>query len=88
MVQEVDGPVLVADDADVSVIAAHAARMAADALVAGSGFPHSMYVVSLRAGWIFDQPFEAHPIDAEKPAEVLEAEVDPAEREKGGQISP
>ena len=81
--QEVDGPVLVADDADVSVIAAHAARMAADALVAGGGFPHSMYVVSLRAGWIFDQPFEAHPIDAEKAAEEPEAEVDPTEREQG-----
>jgi molybdopterin/thiamine biosynthesis adenylyltransferase len=81
--QEVDGPVLVADDADVSVIAAHAARMAADALVAGGGFPHSMYVVSLRAGWIFDQPFEAHPIDAEKTAEEPEAEADPTEREQG-----
>jgi sulfur-carrier protein adenylyltransferase/sulfurtransferase len=81
--QEVDGPVLVADDADVSVIAAHAARMAVDALVAGEGFPHSMYVVSLRAGWIFDQPFEAHPIDAEKTAEEPEAEVDQSEREQG-----
>ena len=81
--QEVDGPVLVADDADVAVIAAHAARMATDALVAGGGFPHSMYVVSLRAGWIFDQPFEAHPIDAEKAAEEPEAEVDPTEREQG-----
>jgi sulfur-carrier protein adenylyltransferase/sulfurtransferase len=81
--QEVGGPVLVADDADVSVIAAHAARMATDALVAGGGFPHSMYVVSLRAGWIFDQPFEAHPIDAEKAAEEPEAEVDQNEREQG-----
>lgn len=82
-VQVGDGPVLIADDADVSVIAAHGARMATDALIAGSGFPHSMYVVSLRAGWIFDEPFEAYPIDAEKPAEAFEAEVDPAEREQG-----
>jgi hypothetical protein len=78
-----DGPALVADDADVSVIAAHAARMAADALVAGGGFPHSMYVISLRAGWIFNEPFEAYPIDAEKPAESLEVEADPGERERG-----
>jgi sulfur-carrier protein adenylyltransferase/sulfurtransferase len=78
-----NGPVLVADDADVSVIAAHAARMASDALTAGGGFPHSMYVVSLRAGWIFDEPFEAYPIDAEKPAETPETEIDPEEREQG-----
>lgn len=76
-------PVLVADDADVSVIAAHAARMAADALIAGAGFPHSMYVVSLRAGWIFDQPFEAYPIDAEKSPGVLEIEADPTEKAQG-----
>lgn len=78
-----DGPALVADDADVSVIAAHATRMAADALVAGNGFPHSMYVVSLRTGWVFEQPFEAYPIDAERPAEATEAGIDPAEREQG-----
>jgi sulfur-carrier protein adenylyltransferase/sulfurtransferase len=77
-------PVLVADDADVSVIAAHATRMVADALLAAGGFPHSMYVVSLKAGWIFEQPFEAHPIDAEKSAEASqETGGDPAEREQG-----
>lgn len=81
--QDGDGPVLVADDADVSVIAAHATRMAADALVAGNGFPHSMYVVSLRTGWVFEQPFEAYPIDAERSAEATEAAIDPAEREQG-----
>lgn len=75
--------VLVADDADVSVIAAHAARMAVDVLVDGSTFPHSMYVVSLRAGWIFEQPFEAHPIDAEKTVDQPAAEADPGEREQG-----
>jgi hypothetical protein len=57
--QPSQGPVLVADDADVAVVAAHAARMAIDALVDVQGFPHSMYVISLRAGWMFDQPFEA-----------------------------
>ena len=81
--QEVGGAVLVADDADVSVMAAHAARISADVLVDGSTFPHSMYVVSLRAGWIFDQPFEAYPIDAEKTADQAEAAADPAEREQG-----
>jgi hypothetical protein len=82
-VQISDKRVLVADDADVSVIAAHATRMAVDALLRGGGFPHSMYVVSLRAGWIFEQPFEAHPIDAEKPAAEQETGADPAERDRG-----
>lgn len=78
-----DGLVLVADDADVSVIAAHAARMATDAFIVGGGFPHSMYVVSLRAGWIFNEPFEAHPIDAKKSTDLPEVVADPAETERG-----
>jgi hypothetical protein len=61
------GTPLVADDGDVAVIAAHASRMATDILVGGMTFPHSIYVVSLKKGWIFDEPFEAHPIDAAEP---------------------
>lgn len=55
----------IADDADVTVIAGHAARMAIDILIPRdpSIFPHSVYLVGLAAGWIFDQPFETHPID-------------------------
>lgn len=76
-------PALVADDADVSVIAAHAARMAIDALLGGDIFPQSMYVVSLKAGWIFDQPFETHPIVAEKAVLADEVMPDPEERARG-----
>ena len=72
-----------ADDADVSVIAAHAARMAIDALLGGDIFPQSMYVVSLKAGWIFDQPFETHPIVAEKAVLADEVMPDPEERARG-----
>jgi hypothetical protein len=81
-----EGPVLVADDADVAVVAAHATRMAVDALIDGQGFPHSMYVISLRAGWMFDQPLEAYPIDAQAPAEEPDPEADPEEKKQGLQF--
>ena len=57
-------PPLVADDADVSVIAAHATRFATDILAQPdeSIFPCSAYMVGLKEGWMFSQPFETHPI--------------------------
>jgi len=61
------GAPLVADDGDVSVVAAYATRMAVDLLLGGVGFPHSMYVVSLKEGWIFEQPFEAYPVHGTQP---------------------
>jgi hypothetical protein len=56
---------LIADDSDVSVIAAHAARMAIDLLVRPdkTTFPHSAYVIGLATQWIFSEPFDTHPID-------------------------
>lgn len=58
-----DGRILVADDAEVGIIAGHAARFALDALLGGNAFPHSIYLIGLRAAWIFTQPFEVHPMD-------------------------
>ena len=62
---EENDTVLVADDADVTVIAAHAARLAIDTLIGAtpSAFPFSVYMIGLSAGWIFDQPFDTRPID-------------------------
>jgi ubiquitin-protein ligase len=56
---------LVADDADVGVIAAHASRMAVDTLVRpdSSAFPHPAYVIGLSAEWLFLEPFDTRPID-------------------------
>jgi molybdopterin/thiamine biosynthesis adenylyltransferase len=56
---------LVADDGDVSVIAAHATRMAVDALVHpdASQFPHSAYAIGMAREWIFEGPFDTRPID-------------------------
>lgn len=69
---------IVADDADVTVIAAHASRFALDLLMerAPSAFPVSAYVIGLSAEWLFSQPFVTFPIDcgaapeAAPPAEI------------------
>ncbi len=31
-----------------------------------SHFPHSMYLIGLKQGWIFDEPFHTQPLDIEK----------------------
>lgn len=61
-----DAPPLVADDAEVTIIAAHITRLAIDILVRKETiFPHSAYAVGMRAEWIFNAPFETFPIDLE-----------------------
>ena len=69
---------MVADDADVGAIAAHLARFAIDTLLrtTESSFPHSVYMVGLKAGWKFDEPFHTFPI-----AYVAEGEWGVATRE-------
>ena len=56
-------PPLIADDGDVSAIAAHASRMAIDTLRTEPQHPHPAYLIGLSRGWIFTQPYEVHPID-------------------------
>lgn len=54
---------LVADDADVSVIASHIAQLALDHLNGTeTAYPHSAYLIGLRKGWIFEAPFDTWPI--------------------------
>src|SRR5690554_117406 len=59
-----EGRPLIADDAEVSIIASHMARFAADILVRPdeSIFPQSAYLVGFSREWIFEQPFETMPI--------------------------
>lgn len=59
-----DEVAMIADDADVSVISAHLARMALDTLrpAAESDYPYSAYLIGLREEWIFKQPFQTFPI--------------------------
>jgi hypothetical protein len=61
---------LIADDADVTVIASHCARLVIDTLIgrAPSAFPYSVYLVGLASGWIFDAPFDTYPIDVGAPS--------------------
>ncbi|AOX99257.1 ThiF family adenylyltransferase [Jeongeupia sp. USM3] len=59
-----DQAAMVADDTDVSVISAHLARMALDMLrpVEASDYPYSVYLIGLRAEWIFKMPFQTFPL--------------------------
>jgi molybdopterin/thiamine biosynthesis adenylyltransferase len=74
------GSPLIADDADVTVIASHAARMGIDMLIprSPSMFPNSVYMIGLAKGWIFEQPFETHPIEVGPPvASDSTPQIDP-----------
>ncbi|WP_337052580.1 ThiF family adenylyltransferase [Pseudoxanthomonas sp. USHLN014] len=73
----IGGP-LVADDAEVSVIAGHLARLATDVLTRpeDSAFPAPAYAIGLRKAWIFSQPFETWPIELAG-SERWKAEQDP-----------
>jgi hypothetical protein len=73
---------LVADDADVTVIAAHAARMGIDMLIPRqpSAYPHSVYLIGLAKGWIFDNAFETYPVEVGTPnISQAEGELDSEE---------
>ncbi len=62
--QQDEGPLLIADDADVSVISSHAARLAIDILTREQSiFPSSAYLIGLVGSWIFDAPFDTWPIE-------------------------
>lgn len=92
-----DQPPLIADDADVSIIAAHLTRLVIDTLLNGadSGYPASAYAIGLTASWIFEAPFDTAPIgfmpqgqwgaprelDAPEQLKVLAEELFPTEDE-------
>ena len=57
-----DEQILIATDADVTVIAACAAQMTQDALLARepSAYPHPAYLFGFSRSWIFEQPYHVH----------------------------
>lgn len=61
---DIQGNVVVATDSDVGIIASHATRLAIDTLIERdpSIFPHSMYLLGLSEGWVFEAPFHTIPI--------------------------
>jgi len=62
-----DGEMLVASDADIAIIAHHAARLVPDCFTPPerSKFPSSMYLIGLAKGWVFEAPFATIPISME-----------------------
>lgn len=55
----------IADDVEVSVIASHLALLAIDTLMPRnpSAYRYAVYMIGLRAGWVFDQAFDVRPLD-------------------------
>ena len=60
-----NGAPLVADDAEVSIVAYHATRFVTDYLAQPerSIFPMSAYMIGMSSEWAFNQPFDTGPID-------------------------
>lgn len=59
-----EGEVYQASDADVAIIAHHAARLAADTVLTidNSTYPYSIYLIGLAEAWVFEAPFATIPI--------------------------
>ena len=83
-VEAPDGELLTASDADVAIIAHHAARFVPDCFIPPerSKYPHSMYLIGLTKAWVFEEPFVTIPIStkalpAAQPFEINAAELGP-----------
>lgn len=86
--QTQDGSPMVADDADVSAIAAHLTRLVIDTAIGGDGseFECSAYMIGLRKEWIFERPFDTWPIDLGPGLWVHAEEVDPEVRTESSKV--
>ena len=73
--------VQLATDADVGVVAHHVAQLALDVITRpeASRYPHSMYLLGFRAGWVFDQPFQNLPVTMPDPGQWPEVGGEAAE---------
>jgi len=58
---------MIAHDCDVGFVAAAMTRLAIDTALKRipSNFPHPIYLMGLRAEWIFAEPFDTHPVDVQ-----------------------
>jgi molybdopterin/thiamine biosynthesis adenylyltransferase len=72
-----EGLILEASDAEVSIIASHITHLALDTVLSKeiSLFPYSMYVIGLQKGWIFHAPFHTIPIDTSNFAQVKNNDI-------------
>lgn len=79
------GEVMIASDADVSVIASHLTRLVADTVLETEPpmFPYSMYLIGLSKSWIFEEPFDTRPIQTDHlPKRSKQQEATDEERKK------
>lgn len=77
-----DAPPLIADDAEVTIIAAHITRLVVDILVREvTIFPCSAYAIGLRKEWIFSAPFDTFPINLEAEGEWQQPASEESEAE-------
>lgn len=81
--ESTSGAPLVADDAEVAIVAGHLARFVTDVLACPeeTAFPAPAYALGLRQGWIFSAPFETWPIQLVN-AEPWRAQRDTASAEE------
>lgn len=72
-----EGHPLVADDADVTVIAGHLSRMALDLLLDHDPLDYAWpaYFIGLKPGWIFNGPFDTFPLEMK--ADEAETQLPP-----------
>ena len=81
-----DEPPLIAGDADTSILAHLAAEYILDTLSGRepSRFPYPGYYVGLRRAWIFDEPLQVYPVEADAPGSwSSEVREDDPERQAG-----
>lgn len=76
--------VMVASDADVSIIAGHLTRFAMDTVLQSgqSIYPYSMYLIGLSNSWIFEEPFDTRPIHINHLPDETETVENEEERNK------
>jgi molybdopterin/thiamine biosynthesis adenylyltransferase len=78
---DVDDEVFVAGDAEVSALSASLTQFAIDALVGTEAprFPNAAYLFGYQKAWIFEAPFDTHPIACPRAAEGPEIPTDSQE---------
>ncbi len=84
-----EGQIMVGSDADVGIIANHAARFMVDTVLGcdPSTYPYSMYLVGLAQWWVFSAPFHTIPIDTHRfPRHYEKVSLSPADDQKALQF--
>ncbi len=61
--EDQEGRIMVASDADVSVMASNTAHLALDLLLGSFGYKYQIYLIGLAKWWVFNEPLEVIPID-------------------------